>query len=496
MEKKVFEIYNSKTDTFFSTDNLAKFCREYDLPEISMRDVVSGRCNQHQGYFAKIKGSNKDLIEIYKKTIKSEKLPKQKIPKKTRYNQSDEYFDFIQNINYYHQLYHIEQKMSCNDIGKKLGVDGEMIRRNFSNHNLPRINNKKIKIRESIPAWRNLNQDQKNFLDHFEILFPPLHYDLNLSIEDISNKYMLSKATIFNYCRKHNLKYKNSNISKPHQMILSWLTNHNIKYETNNRKLIKPKELDIYLPEHNLAIEINGLYWHSERKLGKTQHITKHNICQTKGINLVQFYDVEVLEKFNIVCSILSTKLGLVQNKIGARQTKLIPITYKKASIFLENNHIQGTRTTSINYGLFFGEELVSVATFNKHKKYGYELIRLCNKTNTIISGGANKLLSKFLLDYNPIGLVSYCDKRLFYGGVYHNLGFLEKEDSSPNYHYFNDRQYKLLSRVAFQKHLLPKKLSKFDPEKTEYENMLDNGYDRIWDCGNKVFYMDQKSKK
>lgn len=32
----------------------------------------------------------------------------------------------------------------------------------------------------------------------------------------------------------------------------------------NDRKVLDGKELDVYLPEKNLAIEFNGLYWHSD----------------------------------------------------------------------------------------------------------------------------------------------------------------------------------------------------------------------------------------
>ena len=27
-----------------------------------------------------------------------------------------------------------------------------------------------------------------------------------------------------------------------------------------------------------------------------------------------------------------------------------------------------------------------------------------------------------------------------------------------------------------------------YNPDITEYQNMLNNGYDRIWDCGNKKY--------
>jgi len=36
----------------------------------------------------------------------------------------------------------------------------------------------------------------------------------------------------------------------------------------------------------------------------------------------------------------------------------------------------------------------------------------------------------------------------------------------------------------VFQKHKLKGLLEYFNPEMTEWENMMNNGYDRIWNCG------------
>jgi len=44
------------------------------------------------------------------------------------------------------------------------------------------------------------------------------------------------------------------------------------------------------------------------------------------------------------------------------------------------------------------------------------------------------------------------------------------------------------VNRMNFQKHKLKNKIQNFNEELTEYENMLNNGYDRIWDCGNFKF--------
>jgi len=490
INKREFIIYDSNIDKEFIIENLAEFCREKNLTEASMRDVTKGRTLQHKGYYAKDIDSNIDLKENYiiKNKPKYEYIKKNR-SKQDRYNQSDEYVDFLNNIEYYYNLYHIQQKLSCNQIAILVNSNSESIRLHFRNNNLQPMNYNKTKRGNNHYNFLNLNDEQQYFLNNFEIIFPELHNNQNLSPKEIADKYNLSTTTILNYCDRLDIEYKNKNISTQHSSIINFLNEHNIEFKINCRQIIKPKELDIVITNHNVAIEINGLYWHSETKLGKRYHLDKHNDCLNKNIELLQFWDTEIIDKFNIVKSILSTKLKLNNiTKIYGRNTEIRKLKYFQVSEFLENNHLQGKRSSNINYGLYHNEELVMIATFNKHKKYDYELVRMCSKLNTNIVGGAQKLMKIFINTYNPTNLVSYCDKRIFNGNVYTKLNLNYQGDSLPNYFYFNINNYKLQSRIMYQKHKLKHKLKNYDENLTEIENMKNNGYDRIFDCGNKIF--------
>lgn len=115
-------------------------------------------------------------------------------------------------------------------------------------------------------------------------------------------------------------------------------------------------------------------------------------------------------------------------------------------------------------------------------------MLRFCCKQGYHIPGAAGKLLKYFEKTYSPKSLVTYADKRWSSGNIYYKLGFNFIRNSPPNYWYFKDRTDVLLSRVNFQKHKLKDKFEKFDPLKSEVKNMKDNGYYRIFDCGNMVF--------
>ena len=99
---------------------------------------------------------------------------------------------------------------------------------------------------------------------------------------------------IEDYCNKHKYNGK-SHIEKS---ICKFLTLLNVQIEENNKSLIYPKELDIYLPEYNIAIEFNGLWYHSiEAGCTKEYHLQKSLLCRERGIRLIHIYEFENLDE-------------------------------------------------------------------------------------------------------------------------------------------------------------------------------------------------------
>lgn len=273
----------------------------------------------------------------------------------------------------------------------------------------------------------------------------------------------------------------------------------NIPIKRNDRTILFGKELDIYIPFKKLAFELNGLYWHSEngRNIDKFYHLKKTKSCLSHGINLIHIFENEWVNKKDIVKNRIRHLLGVnSDNKIYARNCIVKPLSDSVKKDFLNKNHFQGNDKSSIRYGLFYKEELVSVMTFCKSrfdKKIQYEMYRYCSKLGFSIIGGASKLFSHFKKTINPISVVSYNDRRYFDGSMYANLGFVFVKNTPPNYWYIDPSYKSLINRMTFQKHKLKNILSTFIPENTEWENMKTNGYDRIWDCGNGKWIWTQK---
>lgn len=255
---------------------------------------------------------------------------------------------------------------------------------------------------------------------------------------------------------------------------------------SNDRKVLSGKEIDILLPERKLGIEINGLHFHSEFSGGKDKnyHLHKRDEALKSGIKLLQFWDFEVIHKKELVFGMIKNQLGY-SKKIGARKTKIKENKAKDVRKFFEENHLAGFANGSSYIGLYIGDELLSCLILgNSRSSKEIEIIRFATKIGYNVVGGFSKIVNYILKNKNIESLISFADKRISTGELYIKSGWREVSNTSPCYWYFKDKK-ELYHRSNFMKSKLSKKLKSFDESKTEWENMLENGYDRVFDCGN-----------
>jgi len=277
-----------------------------------------------------------------------------------------------------------------------------------------------------------------------------------------------------------------NNLSKNEINILEYIKGLGFNPIHKDRGLLKNKEIDILIPELKIAIEYNGLYWHSEEYLDLEYHLTKTELCESLGYRLIHIFEDEWLFKQEIVKSRLNNVLG-VSKKIPARKCIIKYVDNKTKKEFLEKNHIQGSSKSKVDIGLFFGDELVSIMTFGKRpvlNKHEWELIRFCNKLNVSIVGGASKLFKFFIKNHKPNEIVSYADRRWSEGNLYKKLDFSHIHNTKPNYFYVINKKRE--NRFKYQKHKLVK--DGYDENMSEHEIMLSRGIYRVYDSGNMKF--------
>jgi hypothetical protein len=272
-----------------------------------------------------------------------------------------------------------------------------------------------------------------------------------------------------------------------------------------DRTIIGPKELDIYLPEHRLAVEFCGMYWHShgdkaDEKKNKLRHAEKHRLCAEQGIRLITLYETEWSERPETIKRLLRNAVGMSRGKLMARKCRLAKPTTREARAFYEAYHPQGGAGHGEHYGLYHGDKLVACMRFtfgNNDRGHGakvrqWTLSRYA--TRVPVAGAASRLFKAFVVEQNPPEVKSFSDNRLFGGGMYGQLGFVLEEDVAPDYQVWSPK-LGLRPKPHYQRRVLPKRLAEhgvdevFDPatdRRTEAEMTYLMGARRIYDCGKK----------
>lgn len=287
--------------------------------------------------------------------------------------------------------------------------------------------------------------------------------------------------------------------------LLDFIRSHlDCEIVSGSRSVIPPQELDIYIPSLKIAIEFNGLYWHSEsilKEAGASKHkdYQKYLRCKDAGIRMISIFEDEWDNQRSIVESRLSQILKFGgKYSTGARKCEIREIGRVEKDIFLNANHIQKTDRSGLALGAFHGGELVAVMTFSKTTfvKGGdgssTELSRFAVRSGYSVPGIASRLLSHYRRNCPDEPIISYSDNRWSDGNVYEKLGFKKIASSPPGYFYidFKSAGACRIHRSNFMKHTLSKKFKSDIVDKmlhegaSEVQVMNALGYDRIWDCG------------
>lgn len=377
----------------------------------------------------------------------------------------------------------ITQKKSIEQIAQELGISTIPVVKYLKKHQIHNL----IDSRRRNSYAVNILSD-KNKLKEM--------YDSGITCENIAEKLGITKSTVSRWLNIYEIDTRLPNsyerkikkISKEENTLYEYIKSiYKGNVIQSNRSVLNGKELDIYIPDCELAIEYNGLYSHQYRPSeikeclikGKSYHLQKTLMCEEKEIQLLQFYSDEWLLKENIVKSVISSKLNL-NEKIYARKCKKVIVDTYTKNEFLNQNHMQGEDKSKIKIGLTYDDELVCLMTFCKsrfNRDYEWELSRFSNKIGINVIGGFSRLLNWFREDYEG-NIVSYADRRYSNGNVYQKNGFEVVRVNGPSYYYVDKNCNKRYNRMMFQKKLI----GAYDC--TEYEKARELGYNKIYDCG------------
>ena len=302
----------------------------------------------------------------------------------------------------------------------------------------------------------------------------------------------VSQSYVSLHCIKHGIEMPKSGYE---EAIFTFLKYRNVDIVCNNRSIIKPLEIDIFLPDHKIGIEFCGLYWHGESlRSDSNYHLNKLLKMKKAGYRLITIFEDEWLHKREIVESRLLHLLGKSEKGKGARQLTIKNIASKQAVTFLNTYHIQGTGPYGYaRYGAYDGDQLVAVMTFS-HPRIALgrndgadELLRFATDGKNY-PGVASRLFKAFIREHQQLEqVISYADRRWSDGNLYEQLGFKLEHETKPNYWYTNLIDVLREHRFKYRKDQI-KHLVENGDQKTEREIMSELGRDRIWDCGSLKF--------
>ena len=282
--------------------------------------------------------------------------------------------------------------------------------------------------------------------------------------------------------------------SRPERLVKKILDENGQDYVFRDTSIIFRKELDFLIEKFKLGIEVDGLYWHSDVfRPDINYHINKTESFNELGYSVIHIFEDEIIRKKEIVKSRIESLIGKSE-RIYARKCELVELTKEEKSKFLKKNHLQGNDQSIVRVGLKYDNEIISIMTFGvnrnimgkKNKSGEYELYRFCHKLGITVVGGFSKMLKYFEKNYKPKKITTYADRRWSEGNVYKKNGMKFSHNSKPNYWYCKGKRR--LHRAQFQKHKLKDKLENFDPNLTEKENMRNNNWTIVYDCGSACF--------
>ena len=189
------------------------------------------------------------------------------------------------------------------------------------------------------------------------------------------------------------LKMNTNFISKGELEVCEFLDDLEIEYTQTNRNLIYRRELDIYIPDYKMAIEFNGIYWHSELHKDRNYHFDKKMLCLEEGIHLFNIWEDDWNDRRDIVKGLIKSQLGF-DKLIDVESCDISKIDIIEFKNFLDSNDVKRFIESDEYYGIYYNNDLVSIFSISD------ELITLyVNKLGIKIKNVLNYIERKYKID-------------------------------------------------------------------------------------------------
>lgn len=256
-----------------------------------------------------------------------------------------------------------------------------------------------------------------------------------------------------------------------------------VEVRDHHRQIDPRYEYDVTVPALKIAIEFNGLYWHSIKHKPKNYHLDKTLAAEAAGWSVIHVWEDDWRDRREVVERMLARKLGVsTEERLNARDLEFRLVPSPHARKFLDANHIQGAGGGSWRGGLFRGDEVVALMLMKSRGGGDWELTRFA--TSSIVRGAHSRLLKRAIEELAPKSIVTFADRCVSDGGLYEDAGFVVDGEIAPDYMYS--------SHGATREHKFNYRLKRFREDSdlkyveglTEWELAELNNLHRVYDAG------------
>lgn len=232
-----------------------------------------------------------------------------------------------------------------------------------------------------------------------------------------------------------------------------FLNGLSVSYLRNHKKTLHGFEMDFYIPERQIGIEVNPNVSHNSNLYATepkrsmfashkepSYHYHKYQLAAKEGITLIQLFgnDLEPSTFERITSKRLQSLLCgydevFYARKVTIRET-VSEIERKAARDFLTEHHSQGCSRANTYWIFEVNGKWLGVASFSTYRISGsVELKRLCFAPGVQIVGGLSKLIAHyFRSDPDCVAIYSYSDNSLGNGEAYRKAGAEFVKETGP----------------------------------------------------------------
>lgn len=243
------------------------------------------------------------------------------------------------------------------------------------------------------------------------------------------------------------------------------------------RSIVKNRELDMYVPGRGIAIEANGVYWHTE-KFGKTEryHANKAEACAEQGINLITIWEDDWKARRTGAEAVLRSMLN--PKTPGALQVDSITLDEANAYLIKHSLEAPVTQNSSKSYPFAAvgaqGDEggIAAVVIYHKTPERALRIDRYA-------ADGASPRYLEWLIDHLE-GTVTGYDHILY-------------DDNSERSQraVFEQNEFVVRNKLN-PRHTLVKGSTRYAPGAPEVND--GGAYEKAWDCGGTVYRRERKN--